>query len=180
MSTPNQWYVITGAPCSGKTSVIHELNKRGYDTVPETARAYIEKQLADGLTLAQIKADELAFERHVMFLKVANEVTRPPHRITFFDRAIPDSVAYFKLHGLDPSEPISLSRQATYNKVFLLDRLPFEKDSVRIEDDVTAEKLEVLLEEVYRNLGYPVFRVPVAPVDQRADVILEAVFPHNK
>lgn len=175
MNPTNLWYVITGAPCSGKTSVIDELHKRDYDTVPETARAYIEEQLAAGLTLAQIRADELAFERHVMYLKVANEVVRSPHNITFFDRAIPDSIAYYKLHGLDPSEPLSLSRQTGYKKVFLLDRLPFEKDTVRAEDDETAEKLEVLLEEAYRELEYDVVRVPVAPIEQRTDMILKAV-----
>jgi predicted ATPase len=74
MKEPNQWYVITGAPCSGKTSVIHELEKRGYHIVTETARAHIEKQLAKGLTLSQIKEDELAFERHILHLKIADEV----------------------------------------------------------------------------------------------------------
>jgi predicted ATPase len=41
------WYVITGAPCSGKTSVIRELEKRGYRVVHEVARAYIEGKRAE-------------------------------------------------------------------------------------------------------------------------------------
>jgi predicted ATPase len=175
MKESNQWYVITGAPCSGKTSVIRELVKRGYCTVSETARAYIEKQLATGLTMEQIKEDELAFERHVLYLKVSDEASLPSNKIIFFDRAIPDSIAYFKLHGLDPTEPLSLSRRTTYKKVFLFERLPFEKDPVRIEDDMIAEKLEVLIDDCYRELGYSVIRVPVAPIERRTNLILEKV-----
>ena len=29
------WHVITGAPCSGKTTVIRELERRGYSVVHE-------------------------------------------------------------------------------------------------------------------------------------------------
>ena len=58
MNALNHWYVITGAPCSGKTSVIREIEKRGYGTVPEAARTYIKQELAQGLTLDKIKENK--------------------------------------------------------------------------------------------------------------------------
>ncbi|MEJ2222165.1 MAG: AAA family ATPase [Desulfobacterales bacterium] len=36
------WSVITGAPCSGKTAVIHMLEQQGYTVIHEVARAYID------------------------------------------------------------------------------------------------------------------------------------------
>ena len=49
------WYVITGAPCSGKTAVICALEQMGCQVVHEVARAYIDKELGKGKSIAQIK-----------------------------------------------------------------------------------------------------------------------------
>ena len=51
------WHVITGAPCSGKTAAISEIERRGIRVVHEVARSYIDQQLNKGLQLAQIKTD---------------------------------------------------------------------------------------------------------------------------
>ena len=55
------WHVITGAPCSGKTAVISELEHLGYPVVHEVARAYIDERLQHGETIAQIKAEIFIF-----------------------------------------------------------------------------------------------------------------------
>jgi predicted ATPase len=47
LSTPfrvqTNWHVITGAPSSGKTTLIDQLAAKGFRTVPEGARLYIER-----------------------------------------------------------------------------------------------------------------------------------------
>ncbi|MFP4030570.1 MAG: AAA family ATPase [Desulfococcaceae bacterium] len=55
--------VSTGAPCSGKTTLLEALARRGFAVVPETARALIESELRQGRTLEQIRRDPLAFQR---------------------------------------------------------------------------------------------------------------------
>ena len=100
------WYVITGAPSSGKTSVICELERLGYRVVHEVARAFIDEELKKGKTIEQIKADELAFERHILYKKIKIEESLPKKEIIFLDRASPDSIAYFKSAGLNPNEPV--------------------------------------------------------------------------
>ena len=167
------WSVITSAPCSGKTAVIETLAGRGYTVVPEVARAYIDSLLAEGRTLAQIKADALAFERHILLEKVRIEQALAGNRPAFLDRAVPDSIAYFRLEGLPAHEPMRLSRSTRYARIFLFERLDFEKDNVRAEDEALAARLEMLLAEAYVQLGYEVIRVPVMDIHRRAAFVLE-------
>ncbi len=172
------WYVITGAPCSGKSAVIRALAYRGFKVVHEAARAYIDSQLALGYSLREIKTDILAFERHILLEKVRVEQSLPRNTVHFLDRAIPDSVAYFQLEGLDPEEPMSYSHTLRYKGIFVLDRLMFEADEVRTEDNELAGKIEMLLEKCYRKLGYTLIRVPVMPVEQRAEWVLKHTRVH--
>ena len=168
-----QWYVITGAPCSGKTSVIRRLEQLGYPVVHEVARAYIDAQLSEGKTLEQIKADEWAFERHILMAKVKIESKLAPDDIIFFDRATPDSIAYYKLCGLDPSEPWQMSQTVRYQKIFLFERLSFLSDPVRSEDEKTAGRLSDLITECYRALGYQLIHVPLLSIEERTEFILK-------
>jgi len=167
------WYVITGAPCSGKTAVIDKLEKRGYRVVHESARAYIDAQLGAGRRLDQIKADEWAFENHILNTKLAIESALPANETIFFDRGIPDSIAYFNLAGLDPAEPVKKSSLLRYRRIFFFERLGFLADRVRSEDAQTAEKLDALILESYRMLDYEVVHVPVLSIEKRIEFILK-------
>jgi predicted ATPase len=174
-----QWHVITGPPCSGKTAVIDELANRGYQVVPEVARAYIDSQLSRGVTLSQIKANPLAFERNILMEKVRIENKLPFRRTVFLDRAVPDSIAYFRFEGLDPSEPVALSRTHRYATVFLFEALPFEKDRVRSENPEAADRLAAMLIDGYRDMGYHVVAVPVMPIVQRVRFVLRHARIHG-
>ena len=167
------WYVITGAPCSGKTTSIRDLEQRGYRVVHEVARAHIESEIKKGKSLVRVKADELAFERRILYEKAEIEASLPENLIIFFDRAVPDSIAYFKLEGLDPDEPLKISRNVRYKKIFLFERLSFARDDVRSENDAQAASLECLIINGYQMLGYDVVRVPLLSVKQRTEFILQ-------
>ena len=166
------WCVITGAPCSGKTSVVKELERRGYQVVHESARAYIDQQLAAGKRLDQIKADKRTFENHILNAKVVIESTLPPKETIFFDRGLPDSIAYFKLAGLDVDNLLEKSKRRRYRRIFFFERLGFLKDRVRSEDEDTADRLGSLIEESYRLLEYEIIHVSVLSIEQRIDFIL--------
>lgn len=169
---PTKWYVITGAPCSGKTAVITQLEQRGYAVVHEVARAYIDTELVRGKTLEQIKADEWAFEHRILMAKVKIEAALARDEIIFLDRAVPDSIAYYKLCGLDPAEPLQRSQTLCYRKIFLFERLTFLADPVRSEDETTAQRLGHLIEESYQSLGYKLIHVPPASVADRTEFVL--------
>jgi predicted ATPase len=167
-----RWCVITGAPCSGKTTVIEALQRRGCRVVPEVARAHIEQQLAAGLTLHQIKTDKRRFERAILKKKVAIEAALPADRLIFLDRALPDSIAYFLFSGLDPREAQRACRVARYRRIFFLERVGQHRDAVRQEDRSEMVRLEALLKQSYRRLGYPLREVPASAVAVRVAAIL--------
>lgn len=169
------WHVITGAPCSGKTAVIHELEQLGYPVVHEVARAYIDERLRHGETIVQIKSDILSFERHILYNKIAIEQALSKDKTIFLDRAVPDSIGYYMLEGLYPEDPIQKSRLFRYKTIFFFERIPFEKDRVRSEDEEIAKKLDRLLKESYQMLGYEIIGVPLLTVEKRVDLILRHV-----
>jgi predicted ATPase len=88
------WVVITGAPSSGKTSVIDALALRGYAVQGEVARAVIERHLKEGKTLAEIRRDESALQREMLEEKIALEKSLDPAALVFLDRAMDDSITY--------------------------------------------------------------------------------------
>jgi predicted ATPase len=167
-----EWCVITGAPCSGKTTIVNELARRGFRVVPEAARAYIEAEIKRGRRLEEIKSDPARFEGHIFRTKLAVETRLPARKRIFLDRALPDSIAYYRLEGLDPAEPQRQSLRVRYRRVFLFERMAFRKDSVRSEDPETAEQIERLIEGAYTDLGYAIVRVPFMAVAERADFLL--------
>ena len=167
------WYVITGAPCSGKTSVISSLGQLGYRVVHETARAYINEELDKGKCLDEIKADMSLFEHNIFYRKIEMESSLPDKAIVFLDRAIPDSIAYFRFAGLNPEEPEKRGAEIRYRKIFLFDRLQIHHDEVRNENEEDSILIDRFIEETYKTLGYEIMRVPVLPVGRRTDFILE-------
>ncbi|MBU0988006.1 MAG: ATP-binding protein [Proteobacteria bacterium] len=166
------WCVITGAPCSGKTSVIVELEQLGYPVIHEVARTYIDQELQKGKSIVQIKSDVFSFEQHILNTKIEIEKNLPAEALIFLDRAVPDSIGYYILEGLKPADPIQKSRQSRYKKIFFFERLKFEEDPVRSEDDRIAARLDRLLKEGYQTLGYDVVDVALMPLKARIDFIL--------
>jgi len=174
MSETN-WYVITGAPSSGKTTLLKELEELGYRVIHEVARAVIEMELEQGRTLGKIRADKETFENRILHTKIAIEERLPKDQVIIFDRAIPDSIPYFALAGLDTKGVIEKSPRHRYKKVLVLDRLPYAKDQARMEDRETAARLDRELEASYRMLGYEVKRIGVMPVKDRLRFVLQEI-----
>ena len=169
-----QWIAITGAPSSGKTSVIDALAAAGYATQAEVARALIEEKLAAGQTLADIRNPENTrlLQQEILTRKAALEAAQNPGDIIFMDRGIPDSFAYFRQAGLDTAPVATAAQKFRYRAVFLFDRLPLKADTVRTESDAAAQQLENMFSQDYAQMGYAVVRVPVMPIVARADFIL--------
>ena len=172
---PTRWCVFTGAPCSGKTTVIDELHKLGYAIKPEASRTYIEAELQKGRTLLEIRGDKQGYQQMLVRFKSALESTLPPDKLIFLDRALGDNVTYYRLVGLDPAEVIQLCSPRRYWQVFIFDRLPLIPDNVRTETEEEIAFLDREFELDYRRLGYNPIRVPVMPIPARVEFILKHI-----
>lgn len=174
--TDTSWIVITGAPSSGKTSVIDALTSRGYAVQGEVARELIEECLRHGLSLADVKADGgKQLQADILRIKTSREKQLAPLDTVFMDRGMADSISYFRLAGLDTNAAMAACRHFRYRAVFIFDRLPVIRDGVRSEDEAAAMQIDVMLEADYRSLGYVPVRVPVMPIAARTDFILKTL-----
>lgn len=177
LSTPcgvqTSWHVITGAISSGITTLIEQLAGRGFRTVPEAARHYIEQEMAKGRTIDEIRQNPTALQRSINDLWLSYEHRLRPNELLFLDRALPDALAFCRVNGLDPNEILADCLCYRYASVFILERLPVHRDGVRYHDEVTADLIDQWLMRDYTALGYQVVRVPVLPVEERLAFILE-------
>lgn len=169
------WCVITGAPSSGKTSVINELVRRGYQTEPEVARDLIEDCLQHGMKIEEVRARNDWLQNEILRLKLDRERKQDPNQLVFLDRGIPDSLTYLRIAGLDLSAARNASREFCYRAIFIFDRLSVVKDGIRTESDEIAHQIDLALEQDYRDLEYNPIRVPVMSIIDRADFILKTL-----
>ena len=167
------WHVITGAPCSGKTTLIKLLSEKGFQIIPEVGRMYVEREIARGRTLYEIRANTFVFNNIVKDMQLEIEHGLQPANICFLDRAFPDSLAYFQLAGMNPNVILPECFRHRYASVFVLDRFPVQKDAARSEDDISADFLDQWLTRDYNALGYEAVRVPVLPPEERLMFIIE-------
>lgn len=168
-----RWYVITGGPSSGKTTTVDLLRRRGYRTTIEDARHYIDLQRLGGRTVEEIRSRQDDFQRQVLSMQLEQEAALDPDEVVFLDRAIPDSLAYYRFLGLEPDPAlIEALARVRYARAFVMDLLPLHHDYARTEDSAAQRRIHDLLVEVYSSLPIPVVRVPVLPPDERVDFIL--------
>ncbi len=177
LSTPfddqTKWHVLTGAACTGKTTMIEQLAGKGFRTFPETARVHIDAELAKGRTFDKMFANA-ADEITITEMQRDLEQRLQTHEITFLDRALPDSITFYRFCGLDPNEVLPDCFRHCYASVFVLNRLPqFHQDGARIEHDATSNLLDEWLFRDYSTLGYDVVRIPVLPPEERLAYFLD-------
>ena len=168
------WHVLTGAACTGKTTMIDMLAKEGYQIVPESARLFFEQEMAKGRKLEDIRKEGGSLQRGIASVQLKFESACQTSRRTFLDRALPDSLTFYRVSGLNPNEILPKCFFHRYATVFILERLPLHRNqTLGPEDEESSEFLNEWLYRDYSALGYNVIRVPVLPPKERLTFILE-------
>jgi len=179
LSTPfriqTNWHVITGAPCSGKTTLIDQLASRGFQTAPEAARLYFSSEMAKGRTIAEALENVPARQRGIVDTQVSTEGGLRPLDVVFLDRGVPDSLAFNRAYGLDPNDILLDCLHHRYASVFLLAPLPFRQDGARDGDAAEVGYLDAWLARDYTALGYRVLRAPAVSPQERLAFVLGAL-----
>ena len=171
-----RFYVITGGPGSGKTSLLDALEVRGFRRSWEAGRALIQQQVAIG-GRALPWADrslfaELMLSWEIRSYRCAEQVPCP----TFFDRGVPDVVGYLRLVSLPVPDHVRKAVEILrYNtRVFLAPPWPeiFTRDEERKQDFQEAVRTYESLRVTYAEQGYEIHQLPLASIEDRVDFVL--------
>ena len=117
MNSLSHLFIFTGGPGAGKTTVLNALQQRGFNVMPEVARAIIQTQKINGGDAHHMGNRQaytaLMLEQSIAdYLRVKN--TDEP---VFFDRGIPDLYSYTHQFcgGVTPLVKASI-KQYRYNQ----------------------------------------------------------------
>lgn len=175
MAHYDKWYVITGGPSTGKTTLQAEMAKLGYKTVEEAARLEIDDAIALGMTAEELRQDEKHFQDEVVRRRVKDEAKVPTDEIVFLDRGMQDSLAYYHYYDFT-IEPwvLDLIKDTSYSKIFLMESLGiYKKDYARTEVLDFNDYITDLLYDAYKEYGMEPVRVPAVSVEARVQILLE-------
>lgn len=171
-----KWNVITGGPCTGKTTVINILSDRGYKTTIEHARHYIDTQKITGRSVEEIRENKKEFQLGILNMQIEEEATLDANEQVFLDRVLPDAMAYYQFIGLEYDDRlIEQCNKYSYNRIFILERLPLTNDYARLEDEAEQIRIHNLIIKVYQSFPFPIVYVPVLPPKERVDFILKNI-----
>lgn len=173
------WHVIAGAPSAGKTTLIELFAQKGFNTRPEPPRLYLDKEIAKGRTVQQIRAEEKDLQHIFMNLQVELERTLPHDELLFLDRGIPDQFTYCRMFGVDPNIFLKDCFIHRYASVFILAPLPFEKDGYRDPEAEIVDYFDEWITRDYHALGYTTIRVPVMSLEERLTYIISKINDHG-
>jgi predicted ATPase len=169
------WNVITGAPSCGKTTLIDLVTAEGHRTIPEWAREHMEQEIARGRTIEEIHADGVALQRKIFDQQLIIERGLQANEIIFLDGALPGSLAWHRVFGLNPNDILPGCLHNRYAAVFILDRLPHQLDGLRFEDEKISDFLDEWIARDYAALGYDPVRIPALPPEERLAFLLERI-----
>jgi predicted ATPase len=169
------WSVITGAPLSGKTTIIEELALRGYATAPDFGRIIIEKEIQLGKSKISARDNYTKIQEEISHIQNKYLKGLDASKLTFLDYGPPDNLA-FLFHRSKISKRILIERstQFQFKHCYLLDPLKVEEqpDRVRVENEVERLALRQLIESVYACLDVPITYIGSDTAEMRVEKIL--------
>lgn len=174
-------FIITGAPGSGKTAIIRQLELDGFSVVEEAA--------TDVIAAAQANGTIQPWMDHSFIDVVANlqrdrqiRASCQPVEVQFHDRSAvcTAALAVYLGHPFSPflsSELERIKNEAVYQKrVFFIRNLgfitPTEARRISFEDTVRFEKIH---EETYRDFGFELVSVEQGSLVERVSIIKAAI-----
>ncbi len=175
----NNYFIFTGGPGAGKTTVLSILHQDGFNVSEESGRKIIQKQLKlkgdavpwlDKQSYASLMWKDSLKEYHAY---------QKDNGIVFFDRGLADTLGYCLLEDIPVSSSLYDSyRKMRYNSnVFLFpfwDEI-YLNDDERKQDRIKAKETAKMMERVYTDLGYNVIKVPFLSPIKRSEWIKDAV-----
>jgi predicted ATPase len=174
-------FILTGAPGSGKTAIIRQLELDGFGVVEEAATDVIALKQAQGVAEPW---------RHPSFIDSIVELqrwrqdhaSRETDEIQFHDRSAICTAALAVYLGYPPPDALSreltrLDKEAVFQRrVFFIENLGFIKSTesrrISFEDALRFERVH---KETYRKYGFECVFIAPGSLSDRVDAIKRAV-----
>ena len=174
---PN-FFILTGAPGGGKTTLINKLRALACRCVDEPARKILAEQRATNGSGLPEKDKQLFAELLLSHSIESFENSSGFMDPVIFDRSVVDSIGYAALFGLETERFEKAARQYLYNNtVFVL--APWEDIYTTDEErKMTFEQtidFHDLIISAYERFNYKLVEVPFDTVESRAQFILERI-----
>ncbi|KWB50237.1 ATPase [Burkholderia ubonensis] len=174
-----RFFVVTGGPGSGKSTLIDALERAGFARSQEAGRGVIRDQVAvDGPALPW--RDRSAFAELMLGWEMrSHHLARQARGPVFFDRGVPDVIGYLRLSGLAvPAHAEAAARRFRYHRrVFIAPPWPdiYTQDAERRQDFAEAVRTCDAMVECYASYGYRLIELPRASVKARVRFVLDAL-----
>jgi predicted ATPase len=179
-SRMNRFVVVSGCSGGGKSTLLAELERRGYTVVQEPGRRIVSVEMrASGTALPW--SDPIAFLHRAVAMalddRAAIESGSRSDRWVFFDRGLIDAAAGLQYLTGEPLLARLGQLHRYHHRVFLAPPWP----EIYIQDPERRHRLEDATEEysrlleAYPALGYEVSILPKVGVTERADYILRTL-----
>ncbi len=170
-------YIITGAPGTGKTSLINALRDQGMCCFEEVSRRIIiQQQQHQG---NKTPWQDVSGFTSLVYQKTVQELKTPLITDAFVDRGLADNMAYLKLK----EQPVhSMFKQFNYHKYYhkMVFMLPpweaiYKEDPQRLQSFKEAQALHLLLQQEYRALGFMVKMIPKTTINNRLNFMISII-----
>jgi predicted ATPase len=171
-------YILTGAPGSGKTAILRQLELLEYSVVEESATDVIARLQALGVPEPWQDPDFLS---QIVALQRYRQV-RASGRPLFFDRSPVCTLALARHLGFAPPDDLRAEIARVRNEPVYATTVFFVRNQGRVEPTAARRisfeeslSFERIHEETYRELGFELVEVPAAPLLDRTAAVLNTV-----
>lgn len=174
-----QRFILSGCSGGGKSTLLSELRRRGFQTFEEPGRQIVcEEQAAGGSALPWADPEAFAakaIEMSMAAFDAAADMSGP----VFYDRSVVDAISYVShLNGeVSPEHRHLIERKRYADQVFLTPPWPeiFQNDAERQSSfDRAVEEYDRLLVS-FAEFGYEPVILPKRPVEERVTYLLECI-----
>lgn len=171
MQAKTPLYIISGGPGAGKTALLGALRTAGFAGADEASRRLIQEQVALGSGRVPWR-DLAGFAELALARMVADyEAAALRGGVTFFDRGLPDIIAYLEVAGL-PVPAVYYAAVAAHpyqSPVFMAPPWAeiYVNDAERWQTFAEATALHGALWRTYQRLGFAVLELPKVPLAAR-------------
>ena len=174
-----RFFILTGGPGSGKSTLIDALEQAGFARSVEAGRGIIQDQVAIGGRVLP-RSDPAVFAEHMLTWEMRSyHIAEQLAGRVFFDRGVPDVAGYLRLMKLPVPEHVEKAVKLFryHRRVFLAPPWEeiFQQDRERKQDFAEAVRTYEAVASTYAECGYELVELPRASVEERVRFIRKCI-----